>query len=87
MKTKTEIPEKIREWHASVSLETGEKAVIFRTDNAKKYQKFDRMIDDVHMKFTTAYTPEKNEVAERYNRTIVQMARSMLIWAELPQKF
>lgn len=35
----------------------------------------------------TPYTPEQNEVAERYNRTIVQMVRSMLVWAKLPHSF
>ena len=36
----------------------------------------------VRTEFTTAYTPEENGVAERFNRTIVEMARSMLIWAD-----
>ena len=72
---------KIREWHAFVNLKTKKKAVIFKIDNVKKYQKFDRTTqpDDVYMKFITAYTPEENGIAEKYNRTIVQMARSMLI--------
>lgn len=36
---------------------------------------------------TTEYTPEQNGVAERFNRTLVEMARYMLIQAGLPPKF
>ena len=39
------------------------------------------------MEYTTAYTPEKNSVAERFNRTIIQMTRAMITWSELPQRF
>ena len=89
MKFKTKISAKIREWHAFVSLKTKKKTVIFKIDNVKKYQKFDRttQFDDVYMKFITAYISDENGVAEKYNRTIVQMTRSMLIWAELSQRF
>ena len=89
MKSKTKISIKIREWHAFVNLKTKEKTVILKIDNVKKYQKFDRttQFDDVYMKFITAYIFEKNGVAKKCNRTIVQMTRSMLIWAKLPQRF
>lgn len=43
--------------------------------------------DDIRAEPTTPYTPEQNGVAERYNRTIVQMVRSILVWAELPHSF
>lgn len=33
------------------------------------------------------YTPEQNGVAERYNRTIIEGARAMLIDAQLPKKY
>ena len=43
--------------------------------------------DGIRAEPTTPYTPEQNGVAERYNRTIVQMIRSMLVWAKLPHSF
>ena len=39
------------------------------------------------MEFTTPHTPEENGMAKRLNRTIIQMARAMLHWAELPKTF
>ena len=43
--------------------------------------------DGIRAEPTTPYTPEQNGVAERYNRIIVQMIRSMLVWAKLPHSF
>ena len=39
------------------------------------------------MEYTTVYTSEENEVVERFNRTIIQMIRVILIWSRLPQGF
>ena len=41
----------------------------------------------IHKELTAPYTPEQNGVAERKNRTIVEMARSMLKSKGLPYKF
>lgn len=35
---------------------------------------------------TVAYTPEQNRVAERVNHTILESARSMIHFADLPLK-
>ena len=44
------------------------------------------MRDDYGIKFeyTTPYTPEQNGVAERLNRSLIIMARAMLLDANLP---
>ena len=39
------------------------------------------------LQITTPYTPEQNVVAERKNRTVVEMARSMLKQTEMPDCF
>ncbi|KAL4377627.1 hypothetical protein GQ457_02G041370 [Hibiscus cannabinus] len=41
----------------------------------------------IHRELTSPYTPEQNGVAERKNRTVVEMARSMLQEKGLPNHF
>ena len=41
----------------------------------------------VAIEYTTAYTPSQNGVAERLNRTLVGMAKAMLLASGLPQRF
>ena len=41
----------------------------------------------VHSELTAPYTPERNGVAEQKNRTVVEMARSMMTAASLLKKF
>ena len=79
----------IKEWIDVVEREKNQQVIKFRCDNAKKYKKFMELIrpDGIRAEPTTPYTPEQNGVAERYNRTIVQMIRSMLVWAKLPHSF
>ena len=89
MKIKSDLYEKIQKWHRIVNLKTDEKAIIFKNDNVIEYKKFEKLIEinDIKMKYITVYTFKKNDVAKRFNRTIVQITRSMLIWIELPQFF
>ena len=89
LKNRSDVYRKISDWNAASGLKSGETAATFRSDNAKKYRKFENLIRsrDIKVKFTTVYTSEENEMAERFNRTIIQMARSMLQWTELPQYF
>eukprot|EP00253_Pinus_taeda_P002078 PITA_02078 len=41
----------------------------------------------IKRQFTTPYTPKQNSVVERRNRTVVEMARSMLQHKNIPNKF
>ena len=41
----------------------------------------------IKKQFTTSYTPQQNGVAERKNRTIMEMARSMLKGKNLPNEY
>ena len=89
LKSRKEIYQKISEWQTAIGLQSGEKVAIYRCDNAREYQKFEKQIhaEGIRMEYATAYTPEENGVAERFNRTIIQMTRAMLVWSELPQNF
>ena len=77
------------DWQREIELQTGQKVILYRCDNAKEYQKFQNTIKatGARMEFTTPNTPEQNVVAERFNRTIIETVRAMIIWAELPQSF
>lgn len=70
-------------------IETGERLKTLRCDNAREYRKLARTIlpEGIVVKFTTAYTPEQNGVAERLNRTLMQMVSAMQMWSGLPRSF
>ena len=75
MKIKNDLYQKIQKWHRTISLKTEKKTTIFKNDNVIEYRKFEKLIEinDIKMKYTTVYTPKENGVAERFNRTIIQM--------------
>ena len=71
-----------RTFKALVENVTGKKIKILRTDNGIEYEmnefkNFYREVD-IKRETTTIYTPEKNIVAERKNRNIVEAARAIL---------
>jgi hypothetical protein len=61
-----------------------------RTDNGAEYtsRQFKDYCRDSKIKqeFTVPETPQQNRVAERFNRTLVEMGRSLLIQAKLPKR-
>ena len=91
LKRKDEVFEKFKEWKSFVEKSTGEKLKIFRTDNGGEYTSdvFEQYLrkDGIEHQLTTPKNPEQNGVAERMNRTIVEMARCMFSKSKLPKKF
>lgn len=89
MKTQKELSQHINNWQTAMALQTGVKIVIYQCNNAKKYQKLERLVynDEIWMEYTTAYILKENRVAKRFNHIIVQKAQAMLIWSKLLQKF
>ena len=63
----------------------------FRTDNGGEYtsSQFENYLkaEGIRHELTVPKTPQQNGVAERLNRTLVEMARSMLLDSKLPKKF
>ena len=41
----------------------------------------------INHKFASPRTPEQNRVAEQKNRTLIEMARTMLVESQLPRTF
>jgi transposase InsO family protein len=94
LKTKGECLEKFKEFKALAETQSEHKIKAFRSDNGGEFisKAFQRFLKNhgIERQPSTPYTPEQNGVAERANRTIVEMARSMIhaqrlklsFWAE-----
>ena len=86
MSKKSEALEKFKEYVA----ESGSPRRL-RTDNGAEYtaKKFTDYSRDSKIKqeYTVPETPQQNGVAERFNRTLVEMGRSLLIQAKLPKRY
>jgi transposase InsO family protein len=62
-----------------------------RTDRGHKYlsDEFKQICEEkrIFRQLTITYTPQQNGVAERRNRTLLEMVRSMMVQANLPITF
>ena len=89
LKTKAAVYEKFREWKAEVEKSFGKELKTLRTDNGGEYtsREFASYLKEegIRHETTVPKTPEQNGVAERMNRSIVEMARSML--GSMPRRF
>eukprot|EP00253_Pinus_taeda_P018707 PITA_18707 len=91
LNNKSEVFEKFRNFKALVENQSGLHIKVLRTDRGGEYisKEFLRFCREngIHMQFTARYTPQQNGVAERKNRTIMDMARSMLKANHLPNDY
>lgn len=90
MKRKSYVKQKIKEFKCFVETQPGKKLKVLRTDNGTEYLagELQEMLkeDGVQHQTTMPYSPQQNGVAERFTRTIVERARTMLIEANLPKE-
>ena len=81
----------ISKFHALLEREMGRKLKRLRTDNGGEYtsREFEEYCSNhgIRHEKTVPGTPQHNGVAERMNRTIVEMVRSMLRMSKLPKTF
>ena len=92
MSTKDEAFGLIKQYVAAAeTMHGGQRVSVLRTDNGGEFvsNEFDTWLcqHGIRRELTVAYTPHQNGVAERANRTIVEMARAMLVAARLPKSF
>lgn len=91
LKQKSELFARFRDYQAKVETETGKKIKQLRSDGGGEYtgHDFRKYLAEkgVTQQITPPYTPEHNGIAERANRTIVDMVRCMLYDAKLGQEF
>lgn len=89
LKARSEILSAFKKYQLRVERETGRKIIKLRTDNAKEYtsHNFSQYLEKegISRQLSVEYTPQQNGVAERANRTLVEMARTMLLESNLPK--
>ena len=88
IKKKSDVFQKFCEWKAEVEKSLGQSVKILRTDNGGEFtsDEFEKYLKKEGIKHQLTI-PEQNGVAERLNRTLVEMMRSMLADSELPKSF
>ena len=74
-----------------VEKQSGHYIEILRTDRGREFASNDFLsfckTNGIKRQFTTSYTPQQNAIAERKNRTIMGMARSMMKAKHLPNEY
>lgn len=90
MRCKSEAPDRIIEYVREMETKYDRKPQVIRSDNGGEYtghrlREFYRK-EGITAQFTVPYTPSQNGVAERKNRSLVEMVRCMLNDAELPRE-
>uniref|UniRef100_W8AQ86 Retrovirus-related Pol polyprotein from transposon TNT 1-94 n=1 Tax=Ceratitis capitata TaxID=7213 RepID=W8AQ86_CERCA len=89
IKRKSEALNMFKLFTASAEKQTGRKIKSVRSDNGREFvnSEFEKYLSErgIRHQTTVAYSPQQNGVAERANRTIVEMARCMINESKLPQ--
>ena len=91
LKQKSEVFEAFKKFKAAVEKESGCKIKAMRSDRGGEFtsKEFQEFCDanGIRRPLTVPRSPQQNGVAERKNRTILDMARSMLKSKNLPKEF
>ena len=91
LKRKSDVFQTFREWKAMAEKSTGKPLKTLRSDNGGEYTslEFERYLKEqgiIHQ-LTIPKSPQQNGVAERLNRTVMNMVRSILAVYKMPQRF
>jgi hypothetical protein len=91
IKHKSETFDKFKEFKALVEKQSGLSIKILISNRGGEYNSNEFLeycrYHGIEKQFTTSYTPQHNGVAERKNRTIMEMARSMLKGKNLSNEY
>jgi transposase InsO family protein len=91
MATKDESFPLIQQFVTASEAKHGQRVSILHSDNGGEFvsHAFDSWLKEhgITRELTVAYTPHQNGVAERALRTVVEMARALLVAARLPKSF
>ena len=91
LKFKLETFKNFKKFKAFTENQSGKKLKALRTDRGGEFlsNEFIVFCDEnrIHRQLTAPYTPQQNSVAEQKNRTVVEMARTLLKAQGLPNYF
>ena len=90
MKTKDQVLDAFKEFHAILERETIRRLRAVRADNGGEYRgPFENYckLHGIRLEKTVPKTPQQNGVVERMNRTIEERIRCMLSHSKLPKSF
>uniref|UniRef100_A0AAG5D8R7 Endonuclease n=1 Tax=Anopheles atroparvus TaxID=41427 RepID=A0AAG5D8R7_ANOAO len=91
LKQKSEVANKIEEYVRMTQNMFGHKPKVIRSDQGGEYrgQKLRDFYkrEGIQAQFTAGYSPQQNGVAERKNRSLVEMARCLLSDANMHQRY
>lgn len=80
-----------QDYKAKVETQTANRIATLRSDQGGEYlshQFSDFLrVNGIQHQLTARYTPQQNWCAERYNRTVCESARAMIIEADVPKSF
>ncbi|KAK8944625.1 hypothetical protein KSP39_PZI007680 [Platanthera zijinensis] len=91
LKHKSEVFEKFKVWKTTMEKQTGKRVKYLRSDNGGEYtsaefQKYCNQ-EGITRHLTIPGTPQQNGMTERMNRTLLERARCMRLFADLPRSF
>lgn len=91
LRNKDEVIDKFKEYKSHVENQTGYRIKTLQSDNGKEFcnaQMEDLLKQNgIQRRLTAPYTPQQNGIAERKNRTLIEMARCMLLESGMSPSF
>ena len=91
IKQKSEVFERFHHYKYLVEKQSGHYVKVLSTDTGGEFISSDFLLfsreHGIHEKFTKRYTPQQNGVAERNNRTIIEIERGMLKEKKFPNDY
>ena len=88
LRTKGQAAEQLKAYVAYLERQYDFKLKVFRADNGGEYVSNDLVSwcesKGINLNYTAPYSPEQNGIAERMNRTLVELVRAMSIAQHIP---
>jgi transposase InsO family protein len=90
-KHKSETQQTVIDFTKEVECQHGQNILAIRSDNGSEFKNYTLngflSVEGIRHQYSAAYTPQQNGVAERKNKTLMDMARSMLAKFKSPYNF